>query len=124
MKIRNSFVSNSSSTSFIVAIDPGSNPPCPHCGRSDFNILDRIRELGDGECDDTRILAEGADEVIDFYDWGSDKETREVEGLIKEYAAKGFQIAYIDISYHDHSLNEEYRALKKSGKLVEIMDLN
>jgi hypothetical protein len=38
MKIRNGFVSNSSSSSFIVALNP--KEKCPHCGRSSQNILD------------------------------------------------------------------------------------
>jgi hypothetical protein len=124
MKIRNSFVSNSSSTSFIVAIDPGSNPPCPHCGRSDFNILERIRLLGSDDCDDTCIRADGAQAVIDYSDWIDSEEMGKLIPIIKDYDTRGFQVAYIDISYHDDSLNNEFQALVKLGRLVVIKDLN
>jgi hypothetical protein len=40
MKYRNGFVSNSSSASFIVAVNE--SVPCKHCGRSDMSILDLI----------------------------------------------------------------------------------
>ena len=40
MKYRNGFVSNSSSTSFIVALND--SVPCKHCGRSDLSVLDLI----------------------------------------------------------------------------------
>ena len=48
MKIRNGFVSNSSSTSFIVALNP--KDKCPHCGRSSMDIMDLIeRNSGNNE---------------------------------------------------------------------------
>ena len=53
MKIRNSFVSNSSSTSFIICLKPKES--CPHCGRSSPNIIDMIEGRTSYGCDDTQV---------------------------------------------------------------------
>ena len=44
MKAREGFVSNSSSTSFIVAVRKDINA-CPHCGRKDPDILELIEQM-------------------------------------------------------------------------------
>lgn len=49
MKLRNAFVSNSSSSSFIIEILDKTNEPCPTCGRSDPDLL---RLLGEGNVND------------------------------------------------------------------------
>lgn len=49
MKYRNGFVSNSSSTSFIVAMTKKS--PCPCCGRGAEDILDIIEQAEGTDCD-------------------------------------------------------------------------
>jgi len=46
MKTRNGFVSNSSSSSFIIAVKV--NNPCPHCHRKDDDFLDMISKAKDG----------------------------------------------------------------------------
>ena len=55
MKIRNGFVSNSSSSSFIIAFNP--KDQCPYCGRSSPNIVDLINQNTNCRCysDDTQI---------------------------------------------------------------------
>jgi hypothetical protein len=53
MKIRNGFVSNSSSSSFIVALSE--SEPCRYCGRHDTNILDLI-ESASAYNDDNRVI--------------------------------------------------------------------
>jgi len=53
MKIRNGFVSNSSTTSFIVALND--SVPCPHCGRIDTDIINIIANTDDYS-GDTEIL--------------------------------------------------------------------
>jgi hypothetical protein len=122
MKTRNGFVSNSSSSSFIVAVDPKFSGPCPHCGRSDDNIIERLRKLG--ECEDSQLRACGKTNVLDYADWLDREEFREVRDAVETYSAKGFEIAYIEIGNHDESLNDEYRAQVNSGKLVEIKNLD
>jgi hypothetical protein len=65
MKIRAGFVSNSSSTSFLVAARYDKDA-CPHCKRGDINILDLIEYIG-GDCEETRMRARGFDRVERFY---------------------------------------------------------
>lgn len=46
MKIRQGFVSNSSSAAFIIGIKAGHI--CPTCGRSDVDFLKKVEEMGPG----------------------------------------------------------------------------
>jgi hypothetical protein len=48
MKIRTGFVSNSSSSSYLIKIN-GVSEPCPTCGRKNINIIDYIRNFDNGE---------------------------------------------------------------------------
>jgi len=60
MKIRNSFVSNSSSSSYIIKV----NAPvtCEHCGRSDPDIIEIVKR-GD-TYGDTRIEYENKEQIL------------------------------------------------------------
>jgi hypothetical protein len=55
MKSRSSFVSNSSSSSFIVAMKKSINEPCEKCGRKPINIVSIIEQQRGSCCDDTRM---------------------------------------------------------------------
>ena len=43
MKIRRSFVSNSSTSSFVIAFKDADLDKCPHCGRSDVSPVDLVQ---------------------------------------------------------------------------------
>lgn len=65
VKVRNGFVSNSSSSSFVIAILNPSPKLCPTCGRKDPAFIEAIRERNEsGYCDDTEIEWEGIEEGI------------------------------------------------------------
>ena len=49
MKLRNSFVSNSSSSSYIIGIINDSNEPCPHCGRQDPSLINMLKRTNTDE---------------------------------------------------------------------------
>ena len=62
MKLRLGFVSNSSSSSFILAYKK--SEPCVHCGRSDPNIMDLISDDNNSNNDDNRIYHYTAESIL------------------------------------------------------------
>jgi len=130
MKERNGFVSNSSSSSYIIAINKLATVPCPTCGISIdiIEILEHVKRY-DGY-DDTQVKVTGAeaitsyirDEWFGYYDKDS-KEAKEVEELIekvKQVEVDGKKVAYIKISYHDGMVKSLFQSLvaRKCIKVV------
>jgi|ETNvirnome_2_300_1030623.scaffolds.fasta_scaffold02258_5 hypothetical protein len=123
MKIRNGFVSNSSSSSFVVAIKK--NDACPHCGRSDPNILKAIERKacygGETELEGVGIDAvlEYSDQICEYGDYNNDKADR-----IREKAAtygNDWELAVFYVSYHDEFINQMIKEMKAAGT-IEILD--
>lgn len=72
MKIRSGFVSNSSSSSFILEI-LGEGDTCSKCGRSDTDFVELMeRYEGDGSCEETQV-----------YHYDKESVLRETDGEIK-----------------------------------------
>jgi len=121
MKIRNGFVSNSSSSSFIVAIKKEPNK-CEHCGRSDPNILDAIRQKGNCWGEETEIEAVGTDNVLEFVEeigeYNGGEYTREIKANINPYDNEDWELAAFYISYRDEVLKEMIENAKISGSIV------
>lgn len=93
MKIRQGFISNSSSTSFIIEVIPPI--PCKYCGRKDISIIDLI----DKGYNETGICAKGKEEVLEYMSgWIDDKNI-----IDKIKKAKG-EIYLFRIAYNDESL--------------------
>ena len=107
MKIRESLVSNSSSTSFIIAFKD--SKPCSHCGRADPNIIKLIETISNyGSSDRTGIEAIGYNDVKQFISSSFDQESKETikifKGIEKYKVKEGWNIAAIKISHHDDEL--------------------
>jgi len=133
MKTRNGFVSNSSSSSFIIAVKTALNK-CDCCGRSDPNIIKLIEQYRNNyDSDETRIDAMGFERVMEHeYDhrWAYrvnddpklvKSERASLEKALKPYTnEKEWEIAAISISYHDGITNSVFENSVKSGSIMVI----
>lgn len=128
MKLRNGFVSNSSSASFIVAIRKTGE--CPHCKRNDPNFLDFIEGVetpNDYEC--TKMHARGAERIIEWakdntgYAYNKPEDNKEWDDIfekVKEAEAKGLDVGAFSIGYHDEVTNNEWYHQKNHGAVEKI----
>lgn len=127
MKTRNGFVSNSSSSSFVIALKDAPTP-CPHCGRGYENFLHVIERHHDN-CDENRVRMEGADcilkemqeDEINGYVYDADKQKELTKKIEKYGGMKGWTVAEISISYHAPELRDELDRLVREDK-IKILD--
>lgn len=122
MKLRSGFISNSSSSSFIIAIDKDISE-CPHCHRKDKNILDLVQEKTSDCGDDTGLKSRGKDEAINFVEsQGFDsEECQAIKTKIETAGFLGMDIGVVEISYHDDLLNDKIREMEKAGTIKILL---
>ncbi len=101
MKIRKGFVSNSSSSSFILAISKGS--VCEHCGRKDISIdkLEYLIESKNNHGNDYSFLSNEND-IKEELNWWNDLDIETFKDQLKENE----QLIYIDFEMHDEIIRE------------------
>ena len=113
MKLRQGFVSNSSSSSFLIAIKDKEGCTCKKCGRADFT-LDQIRdEVQSCKNGDSEWKCEGYEDVLAKVD-PDDTELKKKMEVLK---ALGYDFAYFDISNHDCFLKQAIN----NSKNIEIV---
>lgn len=107
MKITAGFVSNSSSSSFIIHIVSGEK--CKHCGRSDDNFLSMMGK-GYGGDDEDSITAEGKEAILAVLEeWWPSTYSKDVKALKEDMeACKDGKLYMVSLSNH-HSLAESLR---------------
>jgi len=132
MKIRSGFVSNSSSSSFIVAYKM--QDKCEHCGRSDSDLSDTFKKEDGKYYDETHLIAKGlkgiTDKLREDYEdeaqsWESDTEDNSEEkkhafvqfasqtASVSKWADKGYELMWVRVSYSDTEMFNS--VLKTSG---------
>lgn len=126
MKIRENLVSNSSSTSFIIAFKK--SVPCPHCGRKDPDIV-KLLEAAEtyGNSDRDMVEAVGLKDVKNHIAQCWESEAKEdVEKIlknIKKYEEqKDWSFAAIRISYGNDAIRTILNNGIASGSIVELYD--
>jgi len=126
MKTRQGFVSNSSSSSYVVALRQ--DTPCKHCGRSDINFLDYLETVGRHDFESTQLHARGLERLRAYVEreitgesWRTDEEKKEWERIIQvaaEAVEKDYAVAYFEISSHDDVTNNMFRELEARNVMI------
>lgn len=129
MKTREGFVSNSSSTSFVIVMNIDGDQ-CPVCKRRDPNFLDMIDAYGNNDFETTRVKHRGVEDIsmgnADFQnDWYGDEHKQtwiNTLELAKQAEDKGMKVAEIEISYHDGNTTDIFQSLVDQNKIIVIWD--
>jgi len=126
MKYRQGYVSNSSSSSFIVAYDSiNIGKACETCGHVNRDFSDIIRQSSSCETEIERESIYKIKENVknNFFCYENDDSLqKEIYDKIDEYDKKGWDIIDFSLDYEDQYIKEEMKALLDKGKLIEIYD--
>lgn len=133
MKIRHGFVSNSSSSSFIVAYKGLAR--CSHCGETPRSRAEKFFDAftPNKRNSDTEINCIGAIEIcsrlgyrpntdkeIHLYGGFPDPRNKALETALR-LENEGYKIIYFDLGYHETDLNDEFRELTSSGEIKHLL---
>jgi len=135
MKIRNGFVSNSSSSSYVLAYKKGNK--CEHCGRSDPDLSSMFTTSG--SYDETRVLAGDYKEIIaklkenyeDEISYCKDDDEGDVEykqemltsfmsesSKVSKWHEKGYSLVWVRVSYSDSEMFNSILAATNAQKVL------
>ena len=116
MKTRSGFVSNSSSSSFIIAYKENIKP-CPTCGHVDSDVatLKTIIKHSDESCWEDQKPAELLKRQVEDYGEENTKMTNKIKKLMDE----GYKFAYITGPQGDYTISN---IVNKSKSMVMVQN--
>ena len=122
MKTRNSLVSNSSSSNFIILLKE--NPTeCNVCHRKDPDLINLIEAMSLHN-DDNDVHEVGKEEIIKHFeceDWYGNQDLKnKMLDLVKNTSDVGYKMVYVEISYHADAIHVVLDNLVKSGNAKVI----
>ena len=119
MLIRLGFVSNSSSSSYLILLDNAKSPFCPTCYRREYDIA-KIIECYPAWDGPNKIFSEGKSEVLHtLEEWQQDAEIIEI---VKDASDDDTTAYIIAISYNDPGLRDALKRLEEK-KVLEMIYL-
>lgn len=139
MKTRGGFVSNSSSSSFIVAVKKPKHlfNRCECCGITPIPFLDVLEEgYGHQDSDGSEMVTTNREKIITEWvsyetscvmtddernDHGYQRSKAKITKKLAAYDEKEWDVAWIQIGYHDRFVNLLWEDLKKN-KTIEIIE--
>lgn len=121
MKIRNGFVSNSSSSSFIILYNNGASVKFKDFEWSVDDLLDYVENIShDWSSECTQLKAVGKDLTIEFIKdrWCDSEYNQKLVDIITK--SKKDSAAVLNISYHDPITMKLFNLLKGRNKITVI----
>lgn len=115
MKTRNSLVSNSSSTSFIVVYKI--HDKCKCCGRGSDHLKDKIERLSVHDSDN-EVYAdtiEGVKQYINDNWYDSENKTEMLKKIDDVVLTDDMIILYCSVNFHNEDIIEEVESIEKLG---------
>ena len=114
MKVRNGFVSNSSSSSFVIVYD-NIDDNCPFCNRNSKVMIDVFfNHVATEPYGKTEIHAQNPDEIIKYFEkckWTDDEDKKVIIEAMEKAKNDNCRAIYMDISYHDSTTDELLKVL-------------
>jgi hypothetical protein len=127
MKIRNGFISNSSSSSFVIAYKEDKTP-CPHCKRVDSEI-DSLKTVANND-EEGGWTDMGKEEILerlseDIMCADNDEDEKKIikknENKISKLELEGYKFAEVSSSINNCSIEN---LIRKNKKIIIIIDGN
>lgn len=124
MKARIGFISNSSTTSFIIFYKKGKQ--CPACGREDLDICELFKR-GFQHGDWTEFVSDNPEITIETFEkdeWIPNDTKKYLVNFIKKNMKnkRTWKFVYGDVEYEDILLRREIRSLFMQRKLIAVID--